>query len=101
MKPLVLHPAALAEAQQAKAFYEKRDVDVALAFEELLAIALDRIEESPDRWPPYMHETRRYLLRRYPYAIIYEVRADLVRVLAIAHQRRRPGYWARRRKDKT
>lgn len=96
-RPLVFHPAALADAIDAKAFYQDRDVDLALAFEELISIGLDRIEAAPGRWPPYLAGTRRYLLRRYPYAIIYEVRDTDVRVLAVAHQRRRPGYWVGRR----
>lgn len=96
-RPLILHPAALAEAMEAKAFYRIRDVDVALDFEGLVSIALDRIEQAPERWPPYLDGTHRYLLRRFPYAIIYEVQPARVRVLAIAHQRRRPGYWTQRK----
>lgn len=96
-RAVVFHPAALADALEAKSFYQERDVDVALAFEELLSLALDRIEAAPERWPPYLDGTRRYLLRRYPYAIVYEVRAEEVRVLAVAHQRREPGYWQGRR----
>jgi toxin ParE1/3/4 len=95
-RPLILHPAALAEVVEAKAFYKARDSDVALEFEELVSIALDRIELAPERWPPYLDGTHRYLLHRFPYAIIYDVHPASVRVLAIAHQRRRPSYWARR-----
>jgi len=40
---------------------------------------------------------RRYLLRRFPYSIIYQVSTDELRVIAVAHQRRRPGYWAGRK----
>jgi plasmid stabilization system protein ParE len=98
-RPIVFHPAALADALEAKAFYRERDGDAALAFEELLSIALDRIEASPERWAPYAGGTRRYLLPRYPYALVYEVRMDDVRILAVAHQRRRPGYWIGRRHD--
>lgn len=97
-RPILIHPAALTEATEAKGFYLARDVEVALVFEGLLSDALERIEQAPERWPPYLHDTRRYILPRYPYAIIYEVLSEHVRVLAIAHQRRRPGYWARRKK---
>lgn len=37
--------------------------------------------------------TRRLPLRRFPYSIMYELRGDEIRVLAVAHQRRRPGFW--------
>ncbi|MBI3461482.1 MAG: type II toxin-antitoxin system RelE/ParE family toxin [Planctomycetes bacterium] len=36
------------------------------------------------------------MLPRFPYRIIYEVRSDEIVILAIAHNRRRPGYWSRR-----
>lgn len=58
-RPLVLHPGALSDAIDAKTFYAAHDIDVAFAFEELLSIALDRIEEAPERWPPYLELTRR------------------------------------------
>lgn len=41
--------------------------------------------------------TRRYILRRFPYGIIYKVTVEELQILAIAHHRRRPGYWAQRR----
>jgi plasmid stabilization system protein ParE len=36
---------------------------------------------------------RRRILRRFPYAILYTFDNDEILVLAIAHQKRRPGYW--------
>ena len=41
-------------------------------------------------------EIRRALLARFPYALVFLVREDEVRVLAVAHARRRPGYWLSR-----
>jgi len=40
--------------------------------------------------------TRRLQLRRFPWLIIYSFEADMVEILAIAHTRRRPGYWSDR-----
>lgn len=37
--------------------------------------------------------TRRLPLRRFPYSVVYQLRESEVRVLAVAHQRRRPGFW--------
>ena len=36
---------------------------------------------------------RRLPLRRFPYSIVYVPSGELLRVIALAHQRRRPGYW--------
>jgi toxin ParE1/3/4 len=56
--------------------------------------AVERIAELPDAGAPYHHGTRRILLRRFPYALIYRRRAQDAEVVAVAHQRRRPDYWA-------
>jgi plasmid stabilization system protein ParE len=62
----------------------------------MLDDAMERISMHPDRWPRYLHGTRRLLARRFPFAVIYRVTADRVLVVAIAHQKRRPGYWRQR-----
>jgi hypothetical protein len=36
------------------------------------------------------------LVRRFPYAVVYDVLPDAVIIIAVAHQRRKPGYWIRR-----
>jgi plasmid stabilization system protein ParE len=46
--------------------------------------------------PPNRLQLTRVLFRRYPYAIIYRVLPDRIEILAIAHARRRPGYWRNR-----
>lgn len=58
--------------------------------------AIERIGENPERWPVYLHGTRRVLLRHFPFGIIYRVDSERILVVAIAHQRRRPGYWQQR-----
>ncbi len=39
---------------------------------------------------------RSFALRRFPYSIVYRALEAEVRILAIAHQRRRPGFWNKR-----
>ncbi|WP_332851595.1 type II toxin-antitoxin system RelE/ParE family toxin [Duganella sp. S19_KUP01_CR8] len=41
---------------------------------------------------------RRYSMSKFPYSVIYQIAVDELRILAIAHQRRRPGYWRGRGK---
>ncbi len=55
-----------------------------------------RIAEQPDAWHPLGKDLRRILLKRFPYAIIYRVRAEEIVIIAYAHLRRRPGYWRSR-----
>lgn len=86
----------MAEAAAARRWYAERDPDVADGFMEALDVAIAQITEPPLRWPPYVQGTRRLLTRRFPFSIIYRISGDLVLVIAIAHQRQRPGYWSPR-----
>ena len=55
--------------------------------------AMESIVETPEAWSPHLSGTRRYLLRKFPYCVIYRVVGDRLEVVAVARQRRRPGYW--------
>jgi plasmid stabilization system protein ParE len=84
---------ALAEAVAAAAWYRERNVTAAAAFEAEIAEAMERIAAAPEHYPRYREESRRFLLRRFPFAIIYRVGTDHIEIVAVAHGRRRPGYW--------
>ena len=65
--------------------------------------ALDRIADAPAAGAPWVHrrikrEVRRVPLRSFPYSLYYVVQPRVI-VVAFAHARRRPGYWARRLED--
>jgi plasmid stabilization system protein ParE len=95
-KLLELDPAALAEAQTAAEWYSERDPRVAVRFAEELESALERVLEAPGRWPEYVHGTRRVLLKKYPFAVVYREEPTRILVVAVAHTRQRPGYWKSR-----
>jgi plasmid stabilization system protein ParE len=59
--------------------------------------ALTRLEAFPEAAEPLRDGVRRRLLHTFPYALLYSLRAEEVRILAVAHQRRRPYYWEDRR----
>jgi plasmid stabilization system protein ParE len=95
-KQLQIHPAALAELKSALAWYLERSETAALKFVAQLDRAIDRVIESPGRWPKGEHTTRKFILQRFPFAIIYREKEAAIQVLAIAHGHRRPGYWKER-----
>jgi plasmid stabilization system protein ParE len=97
-KPVAFHPEALAEAQAAIAWYRERSVLAANAFITELGKAVDAVYDAPQRWPLYLGETRRFPLRRFPFWVIYREKPQAIEVLAVAHARRRPGYWRARNK---
>lgn len=94
---LVVVPAALAELRDAAAFYaEKGGVELGLAFVDEFERSAHLILDKPDWGMKFRGMSRRCLLRRFPYSIIYQLAGDELRVLAVAHHRRRPGYWGGR-----
>jgi plasmid stabilization system protein ParE len=58
-----------------------------------LDLAMERIQEAPRQWPRYLGGTRRYMLRRFPFFVVFRELDDRMQILAVAHGRRRPGYW--------
>ncbi len=86
------------EAAEAARWYESQRPGLGDAFLDELARAYQLIEHQPRAFqsiarPPGGREVRRYVLRRFPYRIIYEVIGTDVVVLAVAHTRRQPNYW--------
>lgn len=89
---LAFHPAAIAEAEAARNWYAERSKPAAVAFVAEVDRAVDLIARHPDRWALYKFGTRRLLLRRFPFSIVFRRRGETILVLAVEHQRRRPGY---------
>ena len=95
-KPVEYHQGASADVKSAVAWYQKHSLKAALDFIEELHRAADTIREAPERWPIGKNDTRRFLLWRFPFAIIYSEQESVVTIWAVAHGSRRPEYWARR-----
>ena len=74
-------------------WYRERNASAAGVFLTEIDRAIEKIAEAPEAWPPYIGGTRRFVLRHFPFSVVYrEVRAS-IEVIAIAHARRKPGYW--------
>ncbi|MBI3321644.1 MAG: type II toxin-antitoxin system RelE/ParE family toxin [Candidatus Omnitrophica bacterium] len=84
---------ALEEAEEATRWYAERSPTTAAAFTNELDVAAAAVEQAPQAWPPYDHGTRRFLLRRFPYFLVYRIEPTRVVIVAVAHAHRRPGYW--------
>ncbi len=69
----VLEPAA-AEALEAVAWYRDRSVVAAAAFQLEIRRAFSEVEGAPEAWPAYVEGTRRFVLQRFPYEVVYVVR---------------------------
>ena len=85
------------EAREAFEWYRARDPDIADRFEGAFRQTVTKIGAAPLRFPPHAHSTRRAVVERFPWVVVFLVRAESIRILAVAHMRRRPGYWRGRR----
>ena len=95
-KQVWLHPAAIEEAEGAARWYHERSPRVAGRFVEELNKVIDLVIDAPLRWPRGPHNTRRVRLPCFPFIVVYRETDDGVEIIAIAHGRRRPGYWKSR-----
>jgi plasmid stabilization system protein ParE len=88
-----LAPAAEADIREAFIWYRERNALIADAFRAEVFDAIDRIGDAPLAKGADEDGNRKRVLHRFPYSVIYEVQQNMVTVLAVAHHRRRPGYW--------
>jgi plasmid stabilization system protein ParE len=90
------HPAAAQEAESTYDWYAARSPEAADGCREELQRAIDAVAASARTWPRFGSRARRYVFPRYPFSLVYILRDDAVEVVAVAHGRRRPGYWRSR-----
>jgi len=95
-KKIEFHEEAALESEAALDWYLERSPLAASKFADAISRGMDMIVEAPRRWPMGNHGTRRFILQRFPFAIVYRELPSTIQVLAIAHARRKPGYWKQR-----
>ena len=74
-------------------YYEGCRTGLGLDFTQEVYATIKCIIEFPDAWSPMSKRTRRCLVNRFPFGIIYQVISGLVRIIAVADLRRQPNYW--------
>ena len=81
------------ELDEAVRFYNHELPGLGDEFLTELMHPLDRIARCPEAWHPCSKRTRRYLIRRFPYGVIYRHKDDEILVVAVANLHRKPDYW--------
>ncbi|MFT4928914.1 MAG: plasmid stabilization system protein ParE [Phenylobacterium sp.] len=84
------------ELDDAFDYYERQLSGLGASFIAETTAVLTRIVERPDAWQKCSKRTRKCLLHKFPYAVIYQIRDENILIVAIAHQRRKPNYWQTR-----
>lgn len=96
MTRVTFHVEAEAELVAAAANYERQRADLGLEFIAEVERATRALVVYPKIGHRFSRRLRRVLVRRFPYGLLYRVDPDTIRIVAVAHVRRRPGYWRHR-----
>jgi plasmid stabilization system protein ParE len=93
---LEILPEAEEEFRRSFLWYFERSPIAADAFRSEVIEAIDSLTGTANQWPANEDGIHYHVLNHYPYTIWYDLLENHATVLAIAHQRRRPGYWTDR-----
>lgn len=96
MQEVRFHEEAEAELIEAALYYEDQSLGLGDIFLDAVDDAVRQIAAHPKSCPILRTGIRRKLASRFPYSILYELQPGRIRILAVAHNARRPGYWAHR-----
>lgn len=87
---------AQSEFDRAIDYYDERRSGLGLEFAEEVDQALGRINNYPEAWSPLSPRIRRCLVNRFPYSVIYEVRSEVIIIVAIQNHHQKPEGWRTR-----
>ena len=93
---IVVRPAAAADIDEAFLWYEGQRAGLGHEFLAAAQTLIDAVAQYPLRYPVVRRNTRRALLRRFPYAIYFRIYDEVIVVVACMHGRRNPRRWQTR-----
>jgi|SRR5579862_467880 len=95
-KPFRFHPEAREDFRDAIRRYRARSTIASVEFRTTVSGAIRNVAHAPQLWPKFLQGTRRFVLHRFPFSLIYLDDHDVVTIIAVAHSKRKPGYWKHR-----
>ena len=98
MLPVNVHPEAYDDLESARSWYEEKTQNLGIDFLKEIDYAIDTIQKSPITWAWYdkSKNVRRFLVHRFPFAVIYRINPANIQIIAVMHLHRHPDYWKRR-----
>jgi plasmid stabilization system protein ParE len=85
-----------AELAEAVAYYDSQESGLGSKFAEEVKRTIERILQYPQAWSLLSRRTRRCRTNKFPYGIIYQIRGDVVLIVAVMHLHREPTTWKRK-----
>jgi len=90
---VILHPQARYEFREAADYYERQSTGLGTRFVDAIESGFRQIECSPFTWRCIRGDIRRFLVKTFPFGIVYACQNEQIFVLAIMHLKREPDYW--------
>jgi len=90
----VVTASAQFEIDAAVVWYDSINHEISDRLLSEIDIAFDKILQHPQAWPVFANKYRHYSLQKFPYSIMYTFSGQRIEILAFAHHRRKPLYWA-------
>lgn len=97
-RPIRFSEFASTELTEAVRWYETQRSGLGAELLEAVDSTVARITTNPELGSPLAddHLTRRLLVKRFPYQVVYRIRPDYIAIVAVAHLKRHPHYWRNR-----
>lgn len=92
------HPEAESDLREAAGYYRDRaGPSLAQSLLTEFERSVQLLMQHPRLGALWLHGKRRFVMKHFPYSVIYTLTADEIQILAVAHHSRRPGYWRKRK----
>jgi len=89
----IIHPEAEVEIFEGAVYYESEQSGLGIEFLSAIAKAKANISQLPAAWSEVDRGIRKFVMKEFPYNIYYSTNKERTIIIAVAHQKRRPGYW--------
>jgi toxin ParE1/3/4 len=96
MRSVIFHPLAEKELLDAVSYYEEKETGLGLEYLSEVEHAVNFLVRYPEAGSKVRGSIRRLTLPKFPYSLLYRVSEEQIRVLAVAHHKRKPQYWVDR-----
>jgi hypothetical protein len=96
MMPVDFLPEADREMIEAARYYQSLTSGLGDDYLDEIEHAVHSIATSPQTWPILDGDFRRRLVKRFPFSVIYRIEPVKIVIIAVAHLRKKPGYWKKR-----
>lgn len=96
MKTYKFLKAASIEVEESRSFYDEERLGLGAEFIDEIDATMYEVCKQPEIWRNVTPNIKRKSIDRFPFVVYYAIEEDCILVVAVAHQKRRPGYWKNR-----